>query len=278
LKVQVRREHMAAVEDVCFQLSEATGTHGSKKRLVERFIVEMWMTSMYTGLRLGEVIALSHDQVHLSEGVLVVDRAMRVNHPTVIPGTWWEVGDVLPWALHLPKMGKLSERPEERRVRRVPISSDAERILAPVLARAKQLEQSLLWPDEHGAPKAKKNVQQAMSSLAERLGETALYCGAGREEPVATRRGRARNTVAEVLRERGDVQLPADIGGVTFKSGRGSFSTVCNDLSMTDATRNHLMGHVPEGVGAKHYVMITDEALQHARQLLSRGRTVNGDE
>jgi len=252
-KTTVGREMHSALVRVCGLLTDAG--------LAQRYAAEMWLTALFTGLRFGETVPLSLEQIDLEKGVLLVDRAMRVDHREIPAGTWQEVGDIKSWALHLPKGGRPDPDPRERRVRRVPISDQAKAVLAPIVERAKASGSQLLWPDDLGQPKAKKNVLLAFETLTERLAEVAK----GSE---VTRRGRARNIVIEETQRLG-IALPDAFDNLIFRDSRNSFTTLCNELAMTDATRDAIMGHLPKGVGAKHYIEITDAALEGARKLLS---------
>jgi integrase len=260
------------LKTVCFLLAQPGFAGEGRSALVERFVVEMWLTSLHTGLRFGEVIPLSVAQLDLTKGILVVDRAMRVHHREIVPGIWQEVGEVKPWALHLPKGGLPDPERKIRRERRIPISAKAAAILAPIVEQAKDAGTSLLWPDADGHPKEKKNVVQAFTNLRCRLHEVgSLSCPSLAEcwPTIPTTRGRATNIVVDHVRLHPEIAIPNIFEHVLFRDARSSFSTYCNDLRMTDATRNDIMGHLPEGVGARHYVEITDTALAGARRLLS---------
>jgi integrase len=181
VKVTIESIHFAAISRACSRFVE--------EGLCTEWITQMFLTSLLSGLREGETMALCRDQLDLKNGVILVDRALRRSSRALDPKTRREVGPVRRQAMHLPKGGSTSNP----RHRVVLMSDQLKEVLRPIHAKSgvQGGEWNLIWPSEAGGLKEQSRFRKAWSTLCKRLEEVAQYAATDHEDnwqDVPTRR------------------------------------------------------------------------------------------
>ncbi|MBS1701787.1 MAG: hypothetical protein JST12_09000 [Armatimonadetes bacterium] len=264
-KVTLESSTFSAIVNVCDLYAE----YG----LCTRWISEMFLTSLLSGIREGEVMALCEDQLDFENGAIVVDRAFRRDSRNLNPITRLEEGPILPQAINYPKRGTA----QNDRTRVVPMSDQ----LAAILRRAVDArpdtpagQWKLLWPSRNGTLKQLSRFTKCWYTLRDRLHELATY--APKEiEPfewpeLPTGRGRTRNPLIELAEVNSSIQLPNKFGAIDFRDARSSFGSYINEIGLTQATREAILGH--EGrITNSVYTEITSATFQEARRKLTEG-------
>lgn len=162
-KVTIESQYFAPLHYACFRLVD--------EQLCSRWIVEVFLTALLSGLREGEVLALCTDQIDLRSKAITVDRAMRRNSRALDPKTRKEIGPVLRQAIHFPKGGTTSNP----KTRVVPISDQLAKILETVIETHGNEGNvwNLVWQSESGTLKQLTRFRQGLAVLLERLQEIA---------------------------------------------------------------------------------------------------------
>lgn len=263
-KVTIECQHFAAVEYACRRFAE--------EGVCTQWISEVFLTSLLSGLREGEVLALCRDQLDFSNGAIVVDRALRRNSRAIDPKTRREVGPVLRLAINLPKGGSVTN--DKTRV--VPMSDQLMKILKRAHARpgVKGAAWDLLWSAEAGNLREVRRFQTAWKSLKQRLDELAtLVPLEGQQEPwpeAPKRHGWIPNPVVPDAKSDAALRLPDIFHDIDFRDTRNSFASYMNELGLSQATREHILGH-GGGLTNTVYTVVTSGAFQDARKRLSAG-------
>ena len=263
LKVTIESQHFAAVARACRELA--------KEGLCTNWISQIFLTSLFSGLREGEVLALCRDQIDLRNGAIVVDRAVRRQSRAIDPKTRQEVGPVLRLAMNLPKGGSASN--DKTRV--VPVSDQLAEILRPVLVGAPvDTQWNLLWPGETGKIREGTRFRTAWKTLRERLHELATLAPIeDGEEPwpgIEKRQGWPRNPLVNAARAKPDYRVPNVFQDIDFRDTRNSFASYANEVGLSQATREHVLGH-GSGLTNKTYTVVTSATFQDARKRLTTG-------
>lgn len=270
-KITIESQHFAALYYACERLAQ--------EGLCSRWVTDIFLTALLSGLREGEVLALCRDQVDLEARALVVDRALRRTSRALNPETRLETGPILRQAIHLPKGGT----PTNPKTRIVPICNQ----LVPILERAtasrppKTDGWDLIWPGETGKLRELSRFRQGVSLLFERLQEIALLAPSrhpqGEPWPeLPKRRGWERSPLVSEARERPELRLPPIFSKIVFRDTRSSFASYMNEVGLPQATREHVLGHA-NGLTNFTYTDVTTTAFQQAVKRLSEGWTPFAD-
>jgi integrase len=249
--------------------------HFVAEELCTGWIAEMFLTSLFAGLREGEVMALCRDQLDFKNGAIVIDRALRRDSRAIDPKTRLEFGAVVPQAMNLPKGGS----PTRNKTRVVPMSDQLAEILEKVFERRGALnsEWDLLWPSQKGDMRALGRFRHAWGTLRARLHEVAIYAPlvheGGKWPEVPKRQGWPRNSYIDVARADAQRRLPDIFANIDFRDTRNSFASYMNELDLSQATREHILGH-GGGLTNTVYTVITSAAHQNARQRITNGWAV----
>jgi integrase len=245
--------HFAAVEYACRSLVEAG--------LATDWVTAQFLTSLFGGLRLGEVMALCRDQLDFANGIIRVDRAMREKDREILDprkkdakGRMIPAGEVKRMAINLPKGDK---------IRLVPMSDQLAAILRPFYDQPKVAgaKWDLLFPSAKGDLREETRQAHGFGTLCKRLDEIAKQeCKGGRGWPANP-----------VLDEFEEGALPDIWDVIVFRDTRNSFATYAEEVGIPQATREAILGHGAKGVTNRFYTDITSKLLQDARSLLSNG-------
>lgn len=266
VKVTIESQFFAAICRACSRFVE--------EDLCTEWITQMFLTSLLAGLREGETMALCRDQLDFKNGAILIDRAMRRTSRELDPKTRLEVGPVRRQAMHLPKGGTLNNP----RHRVVPMSDQLAAILRPVYDSkgAAGTDWDLLWPSETGGLKEQSRFRKVWSTLCKRLEEIATLAPIGHDgawPEVPKHRGWPRNTVVAEAREDPSLRFPALFGDIDFRDTRNSFASYMNEVSISQATREHILGHGGGNLTNNVYTVVTSTAFQDARRRLTDGWT-----
>lgn len=264
-KITIESQHFPALYRACFWLAEA--------ELCSQWIVEVFLTALLSGLREGEVLALCRDQVDLDARAIVVDRALRRTSRAIDPKTRREVGPILRQAIHLPKGGT----PTNPKARVVPISDQLAAVLQEALKNSPKISAGwdLIWPSDTGNVRQLTRFRQGLSVLFERLQEIAVLAPINHREgelwpEPRKRRGWERSPVVFEARARKELRLPALFDEIVFRDTRSSFASYMNEVGLSQATREHILGHA-NGLTNFTYTEVTTAAFLDARTRLSKG-------
>lgn len=263
-KVTIESQHFAAIELACEELA--------KEGLCTLWIAEVFLTSLFSGLREGEVLALCRDQLDFKNRAILVDRALRRKSRAIDHATRLEIGNVQRQAMHLPKGGS----PTNDKTRVVPISDQLLRILQRASSRPKdgRVEWNLIWPGETGKLREVGRFRTAWVTLRERLHELASLAPIDDEDgawpPLPKRQGWPKNPLIERARLEPHLRLPDVFGDIDFRDTRNSFASYMNEIGLSQATREHILGH-GGGLTNTVYTTVTSGAFQDARKRLSKG-------
>jgi len=262
-KVTIESQHFAPLHYACFRLVE--------EQLCSRWIVEVFLTALLSGLRQGEVLALCSDQIDLDAKAITVDRAMRRNSRALDPKTRKEVGSILRQAIHFPKGGTISNP----KTRVVPISDQLAKILRVAMETHSTQGNTwnLVWPSETGTLKQLTRFRQGLAVLLERLQEIATLAPIEQVEAwpeIPKRRGWQLNPVVNEARENSDIRLPPLFTDLVFRDTRSSFASYMNEVGLPQATREHILGHA-NGLTNFTYTEVTTTAFREAQVRLSNG-------
>lgn len=264
VKVTIESSHFAAIEHAC-EILIGEG-------LCVEWVAEMFLTSLLSGLREGEVIALCRDQIDFENGAIVVDRALRRNSRAIDPKTRREFGEVQRQAMNLPKGGSATN--DKTRV--VPMSNQLAALLKRVANRPRVsgMDWSLLWPGDTGKLRELTRFRSAWSTLRDRLHEVAtlapLKHQSGAWPEIPKRQGWTKNPLITDARRQPSLRLPDIFGEIDFRDTRNSFASYMNELGISQATREHVLGH-GGGLTNTVYTVVTSNAIQDARKRLSEG-------
>lgn len=264
VKVTIESQHFAAIEYACRRYV--------KDGLCTQWIAEVFLTSLWSGLREGEVLALCRDQLDFKNGAILVDRALRRKSRAIDRKTRMETGPVLRQAMHLPKGGS----PTNDKTRVVPMTDQLMKLLKRASERegVAEAEWNLLWPAENGNLKEIRRFQTAWATLRERLHELATLApleGEGEAWPdVPKRPGWIVNPLVQEARVDPKLRLPNIFSEIDFRDTRNSFASYMNEVGLSQATREHILGH-GGGLTNMVYTVVTSSAFQDARRRLTRG-------
>jgi len=247
-RVCIESQHFAVIERACNRLVEES--------LATDWIVAMFLTSLFGGLRLGEVMALCRDQIDFKSGAIKVDRAMREKDQELDPATMKPTGLVQRVAINLPKGDK---------IRVVPMSDQLASILRPFVDRPRTegAKWNLLFPSDAGKLKEETRIKLAFRTLCRRLEELAKH------EPRGGR-GLPYNPVIAEFRQ---ASLPNVWTTIVFRDTRNSFASYAEEVGVPQATREAILGHGAKGVTNKFYTDVTIKGFQDARKRLTKGWT-----
>lgn len=244
---------------VCLESHHFAAIVRASQRLAEEGLVTPWigpvfLTSLLSGLRAGEVLALCRDQIDFRTGIITVDRAVREKAQELDPVTMRPSGPVHRFAVNLPKGDK---------VRLVPMSDHLVPILKPLCTGSKPSGAAwdLLFPNDQGGLKEERRVQLAFATMCKRLGELAKHERIGG-------RGLPSNPLMD---EFAGIDLPDVWTTIVFRDTRNSFASYAEEVGIPQATREAILGHGPRGVTNKAYTDVTSKGLQEARKRLSKG-------
>jgi integrase len=263
-KVTLESQHFPAIHYVCRRLVE--------EELAAEWIATMFLTSLLSGMREGEVVALCRDQLDFKNGAIVVDRAMRRTARAIDPQTRREMGPVLRQAMNLPKGGT----PTNDKTRVVPMSDQLADLLGPVWKRSNPAggDWDLMWPSAAGTLREMALFRNVWGTLKKRLGEIAVLAPIDHDAAlwpeIPKRRGWTHNPLVEEARRDPRLRLPDVFGDIDYRDTRNSFASYTNELGLSQATREHVLGH-GGGLTNTVYTEITSRAFQDARKRLSRG-------
>lgn len=261
-KVTIESQHFAAIDYACRCFAD--------EGLCTRWIVEVFLTSLFSGLRQGEVLALCRDQLDFENGAITVDRALRRVSRPIDPRSRLEVGPVQRQAINYPKGGT----PTHNKTRVVPMSDQLIALLKGVSKRPHcQGDWDLLWPSDSGVPREVSRFRNTWVTLRDRLNEVATLApisGDGEWPDIPKRQGWARNSIVLEARERPDLLLPDIFGNIDFRDTRNSFASYMNELGLSQATREQLLGH-NGGLTNSVYTTVTSGAFQDAKERLTKG-------
>ena len=263
-KVTIESTHFAAIVNVC----EIFVEHG----LCVDWIVEVFLTSMLSGLREGEVLALCRDQLDFDNGAIIVDRALRRDSREINPRTRLETGPVLRQAMSFPKGGS----PTNDKTRVVPMSDQLATLLKERLDSAKHNPGGweLLWPAESGKLRELTRFRTAWTTLRDRLNELARLAPLNHRSEdwpeIPRRQGWQKNHVVAFARDDARFRLPNIFGDIDFRDTRNSFASYMNEVGISQATREHILGH-GGGLTNTVYTVVTSTAFQDARERLTNG-------
>lgn len=267
-KITIQSQHFAAIMHACERMS-AEG-------LCTPWVAEMFMVSLLSGLRLGEVMALCKDQVDLKAGTIRVDRALRRTSRALNPATRLEEGPVLRQAVSWPKGGTHSNP----KIRLIPISDQLAHILWRATARPRSAHGiwNLLWPGSTGETKELARFRAAWVTLRERLSElsvlTPIEFEGGDWPEFPKRQGWSRNPLVQEARDNPHLRLPRIFDRIDFRDTRNSFASYMNEVGISQATREQILGHTG-GLTNAVYTAVTEAAFQNARTRLTNGwRTI----
>jgi len=264
-KVTIESQHFSAIVNACQKLS-AEG-------LCTDWIAKMFLTSLLSGLREGEVMVLCRDQIDFKNGAILVDRAMRRKSRAIDPKTRLEVGGILPQAVNLPKGGV----PGRDKSRVVPISDQLADILRPIYKEAGETGTAwdFLWASAAGTIRQQARFRTAWSTLRERLNEVATLAPLMKPETgwpeMPKRQGWPRNPLILEARKNSAMRLPDVFADIDFRDTRNSFASYMNEVGIPQATREEVLGHGGGGLTNTVYTVVTNLAFQDARNRLSHG-------
>jgi integrase len=262
--VTIESQHFAAIESACLRYAQ--------EGLCTSWIAEVFLTSLWSGLREGEVLALCRDQLDFEHGAILVDRALRRKSRAIDPKTRLEKGPVLRQAMHLPKGGS----PTNDKSRVVPMADQLARLLKGASKRngIDGAEWNLLWPGEGGNLKEIRRFQTAWATLRQRLHELATLAPLHHQgemwPEIPKRPGWTQNPLVEQAREDQRLRVPDVFDDIVFRDTRNSFASYMNEVGLSQATREHFLGH-GGGLTNTVYTVVTSTAFQEARRSLSRG-------
>lgn len=264
-KVTLESQYFPAIHLACHCLA-AEG-------LCTEWIAQMFLTALLAGLREGEVLGLCRDQLDFKNGAILVDRAMRRKSRAIDRRTRLEGGEVLRQAMHLPKRGNAINN----KTRLVPMSKQLADILRPVASTnsTTRAEWDLLWPGETGKIKEIMRFRRAWETLRSRLHEIATLApieGDGEWPAVPKRQGWQRNPIVDAARQNPVLRLPNLFGEIDFRDTRNSFASYMNEVGISQASREHILGHSGGNpLTNTVYTVVTSGAFQDARRRLTRG-------
>lgn len=264
-KITIESQHFGAIWRACHRFAE--------EGLCTRFVADMFLTSLLSGLRLGETMALCRDQLDFEHGAILVDRAMRRHSRAIDPKTRLETGSVLRQAVHYPKCGT----PHNQRARVVPMADALVTLLQRTCERTRTSSSGwdLLWPSESGGLRENARFRTAWVTLRERLHELATLAPLRQSDDVwpeiPKRRGWSHNPLVAEARARPELRLPDVFAEIDFRDTRNSFASYMNELGLSQATREHFLGHGGGGLTNTVYTVVTSGAFQDARHRMSKG-------
>ena len=266
VKVTIESPYFAAIIHACTRFVE--------EELCVQWVTQMFLTSLLCGLREGETMALCRDQLDFEHGAILIDRALRRNSKGLDPKTRREVEPVRRQAMHLPKGGTLTNP----RHRVVPMPEQLASILRPAHAKpgVEGAEWDLLWPSANGNLKEHSRFRRAWSTLCKRLqevGELAAIDQNGPWSDVPRGRGWKANQVVGEAREDPRLRFPALFSDIDFRDTRNSFASYMNECNISQATREHILGHGGGNLTNSVYTVVTGTAFQDAKRRLTAGWT-----
>jgi len=262
-KVTIESEHFAAVYNACqYFVSDGICTD---------WIAEMFLTSLLSGLREGEVIALCVDQIDFKNGAITVDRALRRDSREIDPKTRLEYGSVCKQAVNFPKKGTAVNS----KTRIVPMSDQLAQILRQAINRPRTNSGNwdFIWPSSNGKLRQISRFANSWNTLRERLNETAVHAPLDQDcdwPEMPKGRGRKQNKLILEARENSQLRLPDIFGDIDFRDTRSSFGSFINQLGISQATREHILGHAG-GLTNTVYTVVTTREFQAVRRKLSGG-------
>ncbi|MBX3110128.1 MAG: tyrosine-type recombinase/integrase [Fimbriimonadaceae bacterium] len=263
-KVTIESSAFAAVHNACSTFAS--------EGLCTPWIAEMFLTSLLAGLRQGETLALCADQLDFENGAITVDRSMRRKSRAIDPRTRLEVGGIERQAIHLPKGGT----PSNTKTRTVPMTDQLAGILQKAVSRSRTNVSGwdLVWPGETGKLRELTRVNTAWQTLRKRLNELAVLAplahnGNRWPEPEGAR-GWQKNPLVAKARADASLRLPDIFGDIDYRDTRNSFASYMNEVGISQATREHLLGH-GGGLTNTVYTVTTSAAFQDARTRLTQG-------
>lgn len=244
------------IESQHFSAIERAGNRLVEEGLATDWIVAMFLTSLLSGLRLGEVMALCRDQIDFKGGAITVDRAMRERAQELDPVSMKPVGLIQRVAVNRPKGDK---------TRVVPMPDQLASILREFVDRPKAqgAKWDLLFPSEAGYLKEQTRIKLALKTLCKRLDELAKGQAIG---------GRGL-TANPLIREFQRGALPNVWTTIVFRDTRNSFASYAEEVGVPQATREAILGHGAKGVTNKFYTDVTSKGFQDARKRLTKGWT-----
>lgn len=258
MKVTVESQHFPAIHFACRYLAE----HG----FVSEWIVEMFLASLLSGLRQGEVMALCADQIDFGNGAILIDRAMRKQSRPIDPVKRQEFGDIRLQAMNLPKGGTATR--DKRRL--VPMSASLADALKKALRNKPEQcsDWDLIWPSATGEIRDQSHFTSAWKTLRLRLHEVATlapiaHSGDWPEAPK--QRGWKRNPLIELAKANARLRLPNIFGHMDFRDTRNSFASYTHEIGIAQASREEFLGHGGKGITNSIYTSITTLAFQDAR-------------
>lgn len=264
LKSTIESQHFAAVSHACGRFVEVG--------LCTDWIAQMFMTSLLCGIREGEAMALCRDQVDFKNGAILIDRALRRTSRAIDPRTRLEVGPVLRQAMNYPKSGtQANPRP-----RIVPMSDQLAELLKPICQRkgVAGADWDLLWPSATGTLREVARFKNVWGNLVKRLREVTALAPLGNSNgpwpEILKVQGWLHNPLIEEARANPKLRLPDIFGEFDFRDTRSSFASYMNEVNLSQATREHILGH-SNGLTNFVYTEVTSKAFQDARKRLTKG-------
>jgi integrase len=199
---------------------------------------------------------------------------MRRNSKGLDPKTRREGGPVRRQAMHLPKGGTLTNP----RHRVVPMSDQLAEILRPIHENPgpEIAEWDLLWPSANANFREHSRFRRAWSTLCKRFTEVADFAAIGQKGPwpeVPTQRGWKANPAVAEARDDPRLRFPSLFSDIDFLDTRNSFASYMNEVNISQATREHILGHGGGNLTNSVYTVVTGTAFQDARKRLSSGWT-----
>lgn len=264
-KVTIESQHFAAIHHACRRFAD--------DGLCLPWVVEIFLTSLFSGLRQGEVLALCSDQLDFVNNAIFVDRALRRTSRSIDPKTRLEIGNVQRQAISYPKGGSATND----KTRAVPMTDEIAMILMPVAARAKSGGEGwkLLWAGETGLPKEINRFRQGWRTLRERLDELAKLAPIGNQgewPELPKRQGWAKNGLVAEARDCEELRIPDIFAEIDFRDTRNSFASYMNEVGLSQATREQFLGHSGHAaLTNKTYTVITSRTFKDAQVRLSKG-------
>lgn len=227
------------------------------ENLAVPWIVEMFATSLLSGLREGEVVALMANRIDFKKGVITVDRALKLKAQDVDDESGVPKGPILRVALGLPKKNK---------TRVVPLSDQLASILQPLVEQTDMtLARPFLWANASGGMKELNRFHNGFKTLRKRLDLLANL----KED-----RWSVFNALVDEHRADSSLRIPKIFDRLDFRDTRNSFASYANEVGIPQATREAILGH-SKGVTNVTYTDITERAMDDARERLSSGWSWN---
>jgi len=235
--------------DVAFELVDL--------KLATPWVVEMFATSLLAGLREAEVIALMANRIDWNRRIITVDRALRLDAQDVDDASGIPMGPIKRLALGLPKKNK---------TRVVPISDQLEAILKPLwIATDRSVERPFLWPNEAGGMREPTRFHLSFSTLRSRFLAVSTFQHG---------RWKRLNDLIDEIEADKTRHLPKVFTRLDFRDTRNSFASYTNEVRITQATREAILGHA-KGITNVTYTDMTRKTVEDARKQLSNGWTWN---